>query len=195
MSTIETFDYSVNILEALLWRNNAAPNITELIQNKQNYFDSDSRDFWAAWFTDVFDIRTANRFGLSVWSIILGFAISIIPIVVPLPNTNWGFGPNRINFNNGNFTPLSGFLLTLEDARIVLRLRYYQLTTNGNISGLNLMLEDIFSAQGLAYVTDGLDMTMVYVFDFVVPSSLQSVFSSSNILPHPAGVSVSFTSL
>lgn len=195
MTTIETFDYSANILRALLWRNNAAPNITALIQNKQDYFDSDSQDFWTAWAIDVFDMRTANEFGLNVWSIILGFPISIITTEPPPPNSNWGFGPNRLNFNNGNFTPLGGFPLTLEDARIVLRLRYYQLTTNGNISALNLMLEDIFSTQGLAYVTDGLDMTLIYVFDFVVPSSLQSVFSLLDILPRPAGVSVSFTSL
>lgn len=195
MTTIETFDYSSDLLRSLLWRNNSAPNITALIQNKQDYFNSDSRDFWTAWAIDVFDLRTANEFGLNVWSIILGFPISIVTTVPPAANSNWGFGPNRINFNNGNFTPLSGFLLTLEDARIVLRLRYYQLTTNGNISGLNRMLDDIFSAQGLSYVTDGLDMTLIYVFDFVVPSSLQSVFNSLDILPRPAGVSASFTSL
>lgn len=195
MSTIETFDYSANILKALLWRNNAAPNITALIQDKQNNFNSDSRDFWTAWAADVFDIRTANEFGLNVWSIILGFPISITPTTPPAANSNWGFGANRFNFNNGNFTPLSGFPLTLEDARIVLRLRYYQLTTNGNISSLNLLLADLFLAQGLAYVVDGLDMTLTYVFDFVVPSSLQGIFSSLDILPRPAGVSVSFTSL
>lgn len=195
MSTIEVFDFSADILRALLWRNNAAPNITALIQNKQNYFDSDNQDFWSAWLADVFDMRTANTFGLNVWSIILGFPISIVSIVVPPPNSNWGFGADRINFNNGNFSPLGGFPLTLEDARIVLRLRYYQLTTNGNVSEINRILADIFSAQGLAYVTDGLDMTLTYVFDFVVPSSLQNVFSSLDILPRPAGVSVSFTSL
>lgn len=192
---IQEFDYNANIMRSLLWRNNAAPNITELIQNKQDYFDADNRDFWESWFTDVFDLRTANKFGLSVWSIILGFPISLLPDVLPADNSNWGFGSFRKNFNNGNFTPLGGFPLTVEDARIVLRLRYYQLTTNGNVSGLNLMLDDIFSDQGLSYVTDGLDMTMVYVFNFVVSSSLQSVFSTSDILPRPAGVSLTFTSL
>lgn len=194
MTKIQEFDYSADMMRALLWRNNSAPNITALLQHKQDYFNSENQAFWEDWYTDVFDLRTANRFGLNVWSIILGAGISFAP-VQGADNTNWGFGSFRKNFLNGNFTSLNGFLLTPDDARIVLRLRYYQLTTNGNILGLNFMLSDVFGSQGLAFVLDGLDMTITYEFQFVLTSSLINVFNSLDVLPRPAGVSASFTSL
>lgn len=197
MSTIQEFDFSVDILRALLWRNNEAPNIKALLEFKQANFDADSRDFWADWTRDVFDLRTANEFGLNVWSIILGINITIEPTVTPIPNTNWGFGADRINFgtpiNLSNFTPSAGETsLSLEDARLVLRLRYYQLTTNGNVSDINLILEDVFGAQGAAYVTDNLDMTIHYTFLFQLSSSVQRVLTNFDILPRPAGVLVTF---
>lgn len=207
MSTIQELDFSVDMLRALLWRNNEAPNLQALLEFKQANFDADSQDFWTNWVQDVFNLRTANEFGLNVWSIILGINITIEPTATPTPNTNWGFGPDRINFgtpiNLSNFTPsVSATSLSLEDARLVLRLRYYQLTTNGNVSDINLILKDVFRSQlgrrarirGLtaAYVTDNLDMTIHYTFLFQLSSSLQLVLKNFDILPRPAGVLVTF---
>ena len=60
-------------------------------------------------------------------------------------------------------------------------------------------LDSVFVRVGekvvFAYVEDGLDMTMTYVFNFVVTSSLQNVFTNLDILPRPSGVLASFTSL
>ena len=193
MSTIQTFDFSVNILRALLWRNNEAPNIQDLMTFKQAYFDENSLDFWTDWVVDVFDLCSANEFGVNVWSIILGLRITIEPTQTP-NNSNWGFGEFRKNFNFGNFPP-SEFTLNLEDARKVLRLRYYQLTTNGNVTHLNFMLNNIFGDEGNSFVIDNLDMTIVYEFDFVLSSALQTYFGANDILPRPAGVSATFTSL
>ena len=187
MSTIQEFDFSVNILRALLWRNNEAPNIQALLEFKQANFDVENGDFWNDWIRDVFDLRTANEFGLNVWSIILGLKITIDP--GEDTEIYWGFGVERVNFTNGNFTPAgSETVLTVEQARIVLRLRYYQLTTNGNVSSINLILADVFSALGPAYVVDGLDMTMQYVFQFPLADVLQLIMVELDVLPRPAGV-------
>lgn len=98
MSTIQTFDFSANLLRALLWRNNEAPNLQALLQFKQDYFDSENEQFWSDWARDVFDLRTANEFGLNVWSIILGINITIEPVIPPVLNGNFGFGEFRLNF-------------------------------------------------------------------------------------------------
>ncbi len=197
MSRIETFDFSVDIIRALLWRNNEAPNLLALLTFKQDYFNSESDDFWNDWVRDVFDLRTANEFGLNVWSIVLGINITIEPVASPT-NSNFGFGALRLNFgtpiNLSNFSPSTGeFSLGLEDARVVLRLRYYQLTSNANVTDINLILEDVFGDLGASYVNDNLDMTLDYTFLFQLSSSLQNVLSKFDLLPRPAGVLVNFS--
>lgn len=194
MSTIQTFDFSVNLLRALLWRNNEAVNIQALLQHKQDYSDSESRDFWTAWIEDVFDLRTANEFGLSVWAIILDVNISIQVVDLPPVNSNWGYGPDRINYFGSNYGPSQGgIVLNPEDARLILRLRYYQLTTNGNVLSINAMLQDVFGELGVAYVVDNFDMTLHYQFLFVLSSSVVLAFQNLDILPRPAGVLLTFS--
>lgn len=75
MSTKQEFDFSINLLEALIWQYNNAPRLESLLRQKQTWYDVNNRDFWQDWLRDVFDLRTANTFGLRVWSIILGLSL------------------------------------------------------------------------------------------------------------------------
>ena len=68
---IERFDFSVNVLRSLLWQYNNAPNIQALLQDKQTFYNQAQEQFWQDWLTNVFNLETANEFGLAVWSIIL----------------------------------------------------------------------------------------------------------------------------
>ncbi|NIT55538.1 MAG: DUF2612 domain-containing protein, partial [Aliifodinibius sp.] len=66
--------------------------------------------------TDVFNLDTANDFGLSVWSVILNTPLTVENNEPEPDNSNWGFGNNRKNFNNGNFTAFgSSFALKTEE--------------------------------------------------------------------------------
>tara|TARA_R110000851_G_scaffold100026_5_gene215461 strand:- start:733 stop:1383 length:651 start_codon:yes stop_codon:yes gene_type:complete len=184
---IQEFDYSVNILKSLLWRHNKAENLEALIQDKQNAFDVLHGEFWDNWFTDVFNLQTANEFGLSVWSIILNLPLSIEPQVDKKNNGNFGFGSFRKNFNNGNFTnAVDVIVLSPETARIALRLRYYQLVTRGTIPECNGIIKDVFG--GNNYVLDGLDMTMTYVFNESIPSDVRTALDYYDLLPRPSAV-------
>ncbi|GAH82888.1 unnamed protein product [marine sediment metagenome] len=98
-----------------------------------------------------------------------------------------GFGPFRKNFNNGNFENV--FELTLEDARIALKLKYYQLVTRGTIPECNKIVADVFT-DNTVYVLDGLDMTMTYVFDKSISSALKSAIDDFDLLPRPSTVKV-----
>lgn len=185
---IQQFNFDVDLLKSILWQYENAPNIKALIEAKQEVWDENFTDFWDNFITDIFDLRTANDFGLSVWAIILG-----APIVYNLPGAGtagWGFGQFRKNFNNGNFASNSGVVypLSTESARIILRLRYYQLTGTCTVPAINRMLVDIFADYGLAYVLDGLQMNQKYLFKFVLPTDLQFAFNNYDILPRPAGV-------
>ena len=68
---IQSFDFSVNLLQALLWEYNEASNLQSILTQKQAWYNTNQSNFWNNWIVNVFDMRTANEFGLTVWSIIL----------------------------------------------------------------------------------------------------------------------------
>ena len=195
-NTIQEFDYSVNLLKALIWQYNEATNLQSLLQQKQDWYDTNQTQFWTDWYNNVFNLETANEFGCAVWAIILGIPISaIVPPTSPQPT--WGFGGFNQNFTNGNFsnTGSSVVSLTLEQQRLILQLRYYQLTSNGTVPLINAMLKSLFGSQGVAYVLDGLDMTCEYVFTFQPSSEVLFVLEQFDLLPRPAGVGIRLTIL
>lgn len=196
-TTIQELDYSVNLLQALLWQYNDAANLQGILGAKQAWYTENQTDFWESWYTNVFDLRTADDFGLTVWSIILGQSLNVIFTSGGRPT--WGFGEFHRNFDRGNFSSPTGSSVRLsrETSRILLRLRAYQLQSAGCVPEINRMLADIFDAYVApgdvpAYVVDNLDMTCTYRFLFPLSTELQFVFQYFDILPRPAGVKLDF---
>jgi hypothetical protein len=191
--TIQVFDYTVNLLQALLWQYQNAPNIQALLQDKQTWYDENQTEFWTDFYTDIFNLETANAFGLSVWSIILGqpivFNNASNPGQVP-----WGFGTHNVNFTQGNFAGGAGnsYALPLIAARILLMLRYFQLVSSGTVPETNRMLAYVFKDYGPAWLEDNNDMTQTYKFNFALNAELNYIFKNIDILPRPAGVSSSY---
>lgn len=193
---VQQFDFSVDLLRALLWQDNKATTLAALLKQKQAWYADNVSTFWENWITDVFDIRTANQFGLAVWAIVLGLPLEFIAPENQGPQ--FGFGPasnGRVNFGHGNFgTSQAGVGLTLDQKRILLRLRYYRLISRCSVTEINAMLAELISPYGKMYVLDGLDMTMTYVYTFPPNSKLQFVLENFDILPRPAGVMLKFIS-
>lgn len=191
MSTIQQLDFSVDLMEALLWQHNNAIRLNALSRAKNAWYQENSSDFWESWVRDVFDLRTANLFGLRVWSIILD-----LPLNFALPlNTSksFGFGVFNENFNKKGFALASNNSATvdIEDARLLLRLRYLQLICYPSITEINRILKTIFEDRGGAYALDTLDMKYVtYVLGFTPGSSLASLLFQYDVLPRPAAVGV-----
>lgn len=193
---IQAFDFSVNLMKALLWQYNEAVNLQSLLQQKQNWYDVNQEQFWQNWYNDVFNLETANEFGCAVWAIILGIPITAVaPPTAPQPT--FGFGLFNQNFDNGDFSNLNPNVvsLTLEQQRLILQLRYYQLVSRGTVPEINFILERLFGEQGVAYVLDGLNMTCEYVFLFQPSSALLFVLEFFDLLPRPAGVRLRLTIL
>lgn len=150
---IQTFNYTVDVTESILWQYNKATNLMNLIEQKQAWYDLYQTEFWQNWYNDVFNLLTANEFGLAVWSIILNVPLYIgfVPEADDAPI--WGFNeydpayPDLENTYLNFFGTLNGdtptganfstkgqiISLTDEEQRFLLRLRYYQLTTLGSI--------------------------------------------------------------
>ena len=185
---IREFDFSVNLLRAINWRQQDAESLLSLLNSKQSWYNTNHQQFWEDWIRDVFDLRTANDFGLSVWSVILD-----LPIFThsPAPSAPiFGFGANNRNFGNGNFAGLTSEVIPLgtDNWRIALQMRAYQLHTDGSVPHINAFLRYLFGSQGVAYVRDNLDMTIDYVFDFALDPTLAFVLERYEILPTPQGV-------
>lgn len=195
-ATVQTFNYSVDLLQAILWHYNDASNIIGLLEQKQTFYSTAQQTFWEDWTRDVFDLRTANEFGLSVWSNILDIPFFSSTEISPTDYQAWGFDTGDdtapiTNFNNGNFaTSLSGFInLDVSQRRLLLRLRYFQLTTTATVPEINEFARTLLGNQDV-YVLDGNNMTITYVFRTVPPSNLLLVAQQFDILPRPSGVSV-----
>ena len=191
---IQQLDFSVNLLRALLWQYNDAANLQSIIESKQNWYDENQTQFWNDWATNVFNLATANEFGLAVWSILLDFPL-FINYAPSVNDKNWGFGSNHYNFGNGNFAPANGGSIVLPDAtnRLALQLRYFQLCSSGTVPEINRFLNYIFkiynnSSAGQVFLVDNQNMTQTYYFLFPVTWDLQFLFNNFDILPRPAGV-------
>lgn len=177
----------MDLLRSLLWQYDAAPNLRALAENKQAWFQAKAEGFWTDWYRDVFDLRTANSFGLAVWAIILNLPLSVY---VPASGANpFGFDPHGENFDNGNFgaDSASTSALTVEQRRLALRLRYFQLTSNATVPSVNAFLAALFP-EGRAFVVDNHDMTCTFIFQFQPDPLLFSVITDLDLLPRPAGV-------
>lgn len=187
---IQQFDFSVNLLKALLWQYNDAKNLQALLEAKDSWYFTNESQFWYSWMADVFNLATANQFGLHVWSIILD-----LPLYVntpPFPDEpTFGFeGSGGVNFDNGILGQVNGSseLLPMETQRLALQLRYFQLTSSGTVPEINRMLKYLFGNKGQAYLLDNHDMTQTYIFNFQLSWDLVYLFTSYDILPRPAGV-------
>lgn len=193
---IQAFDFSVNLLRAMLWQYNDAPRLESLVAQKQAWFNAENQGFWEDWQRDVFDLRTANAFGLSVWAIILDMPLTISSGSDPDEDrVIFGYATDDENFDNGNFEPWVELPLTVEQSRLILRLRYFQLVTRGTVPEINQFIRTLFADSGSAYVVDGRNMTARYVFGFPLSTDLQQVFSLFDLLPRPAGVFVDYVVL
>jgi hypothetical protein len=198
-STIQSVEFSVNLLSALLWQYSEAPNLTALLQAKQAWYQTNHVEFWEDWITDVFDLRTCNDFGLAVWAIILGIPLTYI-VGGSVENTMpFGFGPDEIgsaangnqNFFNSTFSDsnTTQISLTTDQKRIILQLRYRQLIARGTVPEVNKILADLLVPDyGPMWMIDGLNMTQSIVCLRGVPAFLAFLFTEFDIIPRPAGV-------
>jgi len=190
MSNIQTIDTNANLLRAILWQYEGAPRLRQIVDGEQAYFDAAQVQFWRDWLRDVFDFNTANDFGLAVWARILDVNLGV-DAPASGNEANFGFGSNNENFGAGNFGRAQAGELSLTTAqkRLVIRLRYAQITKRPTLPNINETLATVFSGfGGVAYAVDNQDMTIEYLFAFTMPSSLKFVLQKYDLLLRPASV-------
>lgn len=181
--TIQQFDFIVDVTKSLIWQYNDALKLQAIIEDKQAWIDENVRTFWANWYTDVFDLRTANDFGLQVWAAILGMQFTLKENV---PTLIFGFsGSGGLNFNNSVFYPSNTEILTTEQKRLILRLRYRQLTSNATIDEVQRAVGDLLPG---AKVLDKLDMSLLITYPTIPDALTLYILDNYDVIPRPNSV-------
>lgn len=170
-----------------------SPIINQLIANFDDYVDQTVN--MEAFFDLVWNVDTAQGWGLDVWGRIVGVS-RVVQVVGG--DVFFGFaqavGNNNIDtFGAAPFysgTPqTSNFTLTDSAYRTLIFAKALANISDGSIAGINQILLNLFPGRGNCYVTDGLDMTMTYTFEFALSPVELTIVSTSGVLPKPAGVS------
>lgn len=185
---IQQFDFSLDLLKVVPWYYDSAPNLISLLKKKQNWYDKNHKEFWENWEKDVFNLRTANDFGLNVWSIILNLPLYVNDDESRKDYPAFGFGPFGRNFNNSNFATSGNLInkLTIEEKRQLLILRLWSLFSDGTMYTINQALNDVFGEN--MYALDGHDMTITYVVRQPLSPAMMYLIRNSDILPRPSAV-------
>lgn len=191
MSGTQQFDFSVDLMRSILWQYEGAPRAVALARNDQAWINSHHSEFWRNWHRDVFDLDTANEFGLSVWARILGVSLEIGE--QRRVEGVFGFGTNNSNFENGNFGRASDdqVSLDIESARKLLKLRWFQLTMRPTAPNINQALDSVFG-DGVAYVADSYDMALTFFFLQTPDYKVRRLLERTDILPRPSTVGASW---
>ena len=188
-------DLNVNLLRSILWQYENADKLKALVIGQQQWINENHTKFWNDWIRDVFNLKTANAFGLSVWARILNVSLTIereqnIYDV-------FGFGVEHENFNNGGFGIAAGAVdnVSVERARKMLLARYFTLGYAPTVPNINMILEVLFG-DGAVYVVDSLDMQYsTYTFNGEPDYRTRELLKNVDFLPRPAAVGVDFTIL
>lgn len=195
---IQEFNYDVDLLESLLWQYNNAPNLQSLLTQKQDWYNVNQTNFWNDWYNNVFNLQTANRFGCSVWSLILCLPLHIGDENIDKPV--WGFDPKNngyVNFDNGNFSDVDDeYNISLEEQRLLLKLRYFQLTSRAAIPEINRFLKFAFDEldgyTGQVYVLDSLKMSIRVISTGDLNPKLVNLIEKYDLIPRGAGVGIEY---
>lgn len=204
----------INYQQTIISEYANSPTLLQLIANLNTCIDP-SADL-DAFYSFVWDIKTAQRFGLDIWGRILGVsrtvnvaAGSYFGFTGATGRTNasgdsFGGGPaptGASSFYSGQSTT-NNYALTDDAYRTLLFAKALFNITDGSIRGINQILINLFIAPvagrtGNAYCTDGGDMTMTYTFA-ITPALTPvefAIVSQSGVLPRPTGVSATVVQL
>lgn len=193
---VQTIDLHADIMAAVLWQYDSSPAMRKLAEFKQSAHDRIVTNFWYDWYRDVFNIDTANGFGLAVWARILDIPLEIVAEKTSPSVDSFGFDPVGENFGNGNFGRWrdGSVSLSLEQQRIVIRLRYFNLTHKPTLDNINGFLKAyLWEDSNRVFVTDPQDMSaIVYTFEKEPSSQLKFVFEKYDLLPRPSTVGIAY---
>ena len=179
----------LNLIATIASQYANSPTLGQLIWNNIAYLEAAGAI--DDWFDNVWNIVTAQGYGLDVWGRIVG-----VTRVLQVTNAAWfGFDealPGSEPFGQGIFYSgqqvSDNFLLSDDSFRILILAKATSNICNGSVPAINAILRAMFPGRGNCYVTDGRNMTMTYTFDFQLSPVETAIVEQSGVLPQPIGI-------
>lgn len=154
----------------------------------------DATQFLSNFYDMIWNIQTAQGYGLDVWGRIVGVQRSIS---IPGSVQYFGFdeaGSGVTGFGQGIFysgnTLTSNIVLQDTDFQRLILAKAAGNISSGAIPAVNAILLALFPNRGACYVADGLNMSLTYTFHFALTPVELAIVSQLNVLPSAAGVSI-----
>ena len=165
---IGTINFTIDNSRCWLWQYDQAPNLNALLQSSADFVRNNVSQFWADWEQNVFNIRTANTFGLNLWGKILG--------------------GERITYTNDDGETVS---FTDDMYRLLLLARVMKFNSNGSLKSINDYLQFVFPDKPVFCVTNT-DMSIRIILYNHPSTEDLAVIQSDGFIPVPAGVLVNY---
>jgi hypothetical protein len=196
---ISAIAISPNIDQTLISQYAQSPVLTALIDNLSEYFDQSAN--WNNFYQYVWNIDTAQNWGLDFWGKILGVSRYVeIPITAEyLGFEGSGGTASGYPFGVGVFysgsTSTQTYALLDPDYRTLLYAKAFANICRTCIPVLNQLMRLLFPGLGDTYCLDNGNMAMTYYLGWV-PTPIQlAIVEQSGAVPHPTGVAVSISHL
>lgn len=168
-----------------------SPTILQLVQNMNAYLDP--RADFDAFFDYVWNVDTAQGFGLDIWGRIVNIRREL-----QIPNAPVYFGfkdalPGSYPFDEAPFydgtPPATQTYKLADDAyRKLILTKALANIASSNAPSLNQLLQNMFADRGRCYVNDMGGMQFRYTFEFDLTSQEYAIVTQSGVLPRPSGV-------
>ena len=204
-----------------IWQYANAKNLNAIINDELEFFNVNVNQFFTNWEKDVFNLITANTFGLNVWGKILGVPRPSVPAVNGGIDASGVFRFANVDTHRWHSIWISGSVVpTLnieyepsEDAipipnqlgdnayRTILLAKIRLLYSNGSVHDINDFVQRLLGYYSPAngwiknenvYVQDNYNMTMTVMFNSLPSSAALSVLTTDGLSPRPAGVFLNY---
>ena len=184
----------IDVEQTIISQYGNSATITQLVRNMNEYLDP--RADFDTFFDFVWNVETAQGFGLDIWGRIVGIARELL---IPPPINNFGFneaGGSAHSFNESPFyngiPPVSETYILADDAyRQLILVKALANISATNAPALNQLLQNMFAGRGRCYVNDLGGMALRYTFEFDLTPYEFAIMTQSGALPRPAGVNAS----
>lgn len=180
----------ISVEQTIISQYGSSPTLVQLVKNIDAYIDptADLDTFYDY----VWNVATAQGFGLDIWGRIVGVTRYIKTSALTVPD-NFGF--KQADMEPFNTSPMrAGLSVTdtyalADDAfRKLIYLKALYNITATNAPSLNQLLQNMFADRGRCYVNDLGSMGMRYTFEFDLTTDEITILTQSGTVPRPAGV-------
>ena len=187
----------INVDKTIISQYCSSPVLVQLIKNMDQYIDPriDIDQFYSF----IWNVDTAQGFGLDIWGRIVGVKRSL-----NIPDASLFFGysegvPGAYCFDEQAFyigaNTTNTYTLADDAYRKLILIKALANITNTTAPALNQLLQSLFINRGRCYVNDLGDMRMRYTFEFLLTSFELAIMLNAGIIPKPAGVQAQLINL